>query len=82
MPSVTVIGFARLRELLGNEELRLDLPDGATVGDVWPAMLDRIPAVAELQPSTRIARNDRLAAEFEPLSDGDCIALLPPLGGG
>lgn len=82
MPSITVIGFARLRELLGNAEMRLDLPDGARVADVWPAMLDRLPALAEFGSSTRIALNDCLADGSEALTDGDCLALLPPLGGG
>ena len=30
--------FAGLRERAGSGSLELDLPDGATVGDVWPRL--------------------------------------------
>jgi molybdopterin converting factor small subunit len=80
---VRVLAFARMRELLGDGELSFHLPDGATIGDVWQAAVDRNGAIGALASSTRIARNGRVVNdELESVNEGDEIALLPPVGGG
>jgi molybdopterin converting factor small subunit len=80
--TVRVIAFARIRELLGASESLLTLPNAACVRDAWSALAQRTPALRELSPSTRIARNGLLVPRDERLQDGDEIALLPPSGGG
>ncbi len=80
---VRVLAFGRIRELLGQGELGFDLPEGATVGDVWQAAIDRNAAMADLASSTRIARNGRVVSDtLEAVRANDEIALLPPVGGG
>lgn len=78
---VRVVAFARLRELLGDErhvELRAD----ARAQEVWAALVDAVPAIAQFHASTRMARNGALVAADAILHDNDEIALLPPVGGG
>lgn len=82
MPEVAVVAFARVREILGASNLRLELAPGARAGDVWNELVRRAPALSALAESTRLARNGRIAAADEALRDGDEIALLPPPGGG
>jgi sulfur-carrier protein len=78
-----VRAFARMRELLGESEFELELPDGATLVDAWEALRARNRKVDGLAAVTRIARNGRVAALLdERVADGDEIALLPPVGGG
>lgn len=79
---IGVLAFARVRELLGADRLTLDLPRGARVRDVWTSILEQVPELAPLQPSTRVARNGRVAGSDEAIEDGDELALLPPVGGG
>jgi molybdopterin converting factor small subunit len=79
---IAVAAFAGLREMLAGSAPELDLPAGACVGDAWSALERLHPDLARLAPSTRLARNGRLAAAGDPLSDGDELALLPPVGGG
>ena len=79
---VRVLAFARLRELLGGPLHDVDLPAGATTGDVWNALVVRCAALSELADSTRIARNGRLVMDREEVLEGDEVALLPPVGGG
>jgi molybdopterin synthase catalytic subunit len=78
---VRVLGFARLRELLGASR-DVDLPPGATVATLWNVLASTCDALPELAGSTRIARNGRIVSLSEPLAEDDEIALLPPVGGG
>ena len=72
-----------MRELLGESEFALELPDGATLVDCWDALRSRNNKVDSLAAVTRLARNGRVAALLgERVADGDEIALLPPVGGG
>jgi molybdopterin converting factor subunit 1 len=79
---VRVVAFARLRELLGGSSHELDMPAGATTTDVWNALVQRCAELRQFEDSTRIARNGRLTAQKENVTDGDEVALLPPVGGG
>jgi molybdopterin synthase catalytic subunit len=69
--------FAGLRERAGKGELELELPEGAVVGDVWPALaLDGEP------PGLLFARNREYAERQAPLEEGDEVAVIPPVSGG
>ena len=81
--TVRVRAFARMRELLGESEFDLEVPEGATLVDVWEALRARDRKVDTLASVTRIACNGRVAALLDTrVADGDEIALLPPVGGG
>jgi molybdopterin synthase catalytic subunit len=74
---VTIKVFAGLRERAGWSERDLELPDGAKVGDVWKAL--------ELGAQPRgllYALNKGYADKSAVLSDGDEVALIPPVSGG
>ncbi len=69
--------FAGLRERAGAGERRLELPDGASVGDVWPLL-----ELGEQPAGLLYAVNRRYAAAETALADGDEVALIPPVSGG
>jgi MoaD family protein len=79
---IHVSAFAVARELIGAPERPLELSDGARVADAWRDLERSYPGLAPHRGSMRIARNGRLADSDETLSDGDEIAILPPVGGG
>jgi MoaE-MoaD fusion protein len=80
---ITVRLFAVLRERAGCAELDLDLPAGATAGDAMAA-LSRETGIGELGDELPIgvAVNREYSARDAPLSDGDELALIPPVSGG
>ncbi len=80
--SVRVVPFARIREILGSEDLDLPVADGTTVGDVWRELAVSYPALAPLANSTRLVKNGSMVAADTSLRDGDELCLLPPYGGG
>jgi molybdopterin synthase catalytic subunit len=70
--------FAGLREQAGTGELVLDVPEGATVATIWPALgLDN----AE-PPGLLYAVNRDYAERERSLAEGDEVALIPPVSGG
>src|SRR5689334_5269782 len=69
--------FAGLRERAGAEEVGLELPEGASVGDA----LDRVGALTEGVPVV-MAVNQEYADRSVALHAGDELALIPPVSGG
>lgn len=80
---VTVLLFARLREIAGAADLALELEaPAATIADVWAALVARHPALAPHAASLSCARNAEYARMVTPVAEGDEIAFLPPVSGG
>ena len=80
--TVRVLAFARIAELLGRRETVETLTDGSSLRDLWNALVEQRPELAPLGEATRFAKNGRLAGASDVLSQGDEVALLPPVGGG
>ena len=80
--TVRVAAFARVREILGAPARDVELPDGATAGDAWRALEASAPDLSQLRASTRLARNGAFVDGTAVLTNGDELALLPPVGGG
>jgi len=79
---VTVLCFARLRDLAGLHEWSCDVPDRATVRDVWRALAEARPAVDVMRDTMSCAINAEFATMDTPVGAGDEIAFLPPVSGG
>ena len=74
--------FAVQRELARTREIRLVLPDGATVEDAWSEVVRRFPILAPGRPYLRFARNGEYAEPGSTLTNGDEVAFIPPVAGG
>jgi MoaE-MoaD fusion protein len=74
---VVVKLFAALRERAGTGERRLELDDGATAGDVWSAL-----QLGDEPPGLLYAVNKEYAKRDRALSEGDEVAVIPPVSGG
>ena len=74
---VVVRLFAGLRERAGADRRELDLDDGASVGDVWPAL-----GLGDEPAGLLYAVNRTYAERGQPLGEGDEVALIPPVSGG
>jgi molybdopterin synthase sulfur carrier subunit len=81
--SVRVLYFAGLRDAVGVAEESLPLPaDIATIGALADHLAARHSAYAERRGYVRIACNESFANADDPVTDGDVIALIPPVAGG
>jgi len=79
---ITVKLFALAADVAGTKSIDLDLPDGATVGDVRSAMHERMPTLGELTSRMMMAVNQDYAADDRVLAAGDEVACIPPVSGG
>ena len=80
---VTVRLFARLRDIAGADELALEVPDGATVADVWERLAAELPGAGRYAPFGVGGGERRLREDaFQGRGDGDEVAFLPPVSGG
>jgi molybdopterin converting factor subunit 1 len=81
--NVSVLYFAAVRDLVGRDSEKLEVPaDVATVG-AFGAFIARVhPALAGRMAHVRIARNEVFARDGDAIADGDVLALIPPVAGG
>jgi molybdopterin synthase catalytic subunit len=74
---VIVRFFAGLREQAGTSGREVELPDGSAVRDLWPRLdLGQEPA------GLLYAVNRAYAKRTDRLTEGDEVALIPPVSGG
>ena len=80
--TIRALFFARLAEIAGARELSLEVPAGSSVGDAITILVTRFPALAASKDSLAPAVNQSYARRSDALSDGDVLALIPPVSGG
>lgn len=73
---------AWLRDAAGTEECWLTLSPGARGVEARAALADRYVQLRGLVDHVRLAINEEYHAWERPLSDGDELALIPPVSGG
>lgn len=73
--------FATYRDLAGTDSLELELPTGATAADLVAHLRGRA-GLAVIPAEPALAVNQVYAPLTMRLSDGDEVALLPPVAGG
>jgi MoaE-MoaD fusion protein len=79
---VKVLFFGLLKDICGRTEDRLELPAGASIGAVFDHYAALFPPLCGMARSVVMARNHEFAGPAEQLTEGDEVALLPPVSGG
>jgi molybdopterin converting factor subunit 1 len=79
---ITVLFFALIRERAGASQIELNLQPDASVADAAELIGRRFPALVSLLPRTGYAVNQSYVDRTRLLSDGDELALIPPVSGG
>lgn len=79
---ITILVFARLRDLVGAPRVDRDVAPGSTVEGVWQALAAEFPAAAPYRAALSAAVNAGYAKFTTPVAEGDEVAFLPPVSGG
>jgi molybdopterin synthase catalytic subunit len=79
---IRLLLVATYRDLAGTGEVEMDLPAGATAADAVRRLRQSGNGASHLPERPVLAVNQNYASLETALSDGDEIALLPPVAGG
>jgi molybdopterin converting factor subunit 1 len=79
---VKVLFFGMLKDIVGRAEEQLELPEDHRLAGVFDHYAARFPRLREMAGSIVLARNQEFSDPSAPVTDGDEVALLPPLAGG
>jgi molybdopterin synthase catalytic subunit len=79
---VNVRYFAVVRERLGLEAETIEVPHASTVAIALDTLARRYDAIGQLRKHLRVAVNQEMVPLDHPLSEGDEVALIPPVAGG
>jgi len=82
MPQVHVRLFAGLHAMVGKRDLVLDMPAGATIGQLRDRLGIEYPAVQAMLSTLVCAVDEEYVPTDHVLRDGDEVALIPPISGG
>jgi len=74
--------FAQLRDVSGVPEMTLELPEGATVGDLLLALYKENPALCKWDKSILIGAGVEFVERDYALRPKEDIAIMPPVQGG
>ena len=74
--------FAALREIVGRDEMDLELPAGTTAGGLWERLVADYPKLIPYAATIQVAINQDFADRRTELRERDDVAFLPPVSGG
>lgn len=79
---VRLLFFASLKDIVGARRLQIDVPAGATVADVLTHLESSYPRLKDYRPVVLTAINEEYVDHRAQVSDGDEVAIFPPVSGG
>jgi molybdopterin converting factor small subunit len=79
---ITVKLFARARDLVGADQVELELPGQGAVRDIKQSLAVRFPQLAPLLPGLLVAIGNNYARDDAQLTSDAEIACFPPVSGG
>jgi MoaE-MoaD fusion protein len=79
---IRVLFFGVLKDLAGKASDSISLPENSTLGDVLHHYEQAIPRLKETAGSLAMSVNQEYAGPATKLTQGDEVALLPPVSGG
>jgi molybdopterin converting factor subunit 1 len=74
--------FAALREIVGEDELEIELSAGTTVHGLWENLVGDYERLAPYGKSIQFAVNHDFVPRETELASEDEVAFLPPVSGG
>ncbi len=78
---INILAFGIAKDIMGGNQLAIQLQEGATVADLKQVLLQKYPAFEDLR-SLAIAVNNAYANDQIQLNGNDEVALIPPVSGG
>jgi molybdopterin synthase catalytic subunit len=74
--------FSRLRELTGQSETEMEVPEGTTAADFLDTLYSRTPTLRDWDKSILVASGVEFVGRDYVLKPEDRISIMPPVQGG
>lgn len=74
--------YSRLREIAGASTLEIDLPQSASVHDLFAELRRRFPEFGRFEQSVLFGLGVEFVDRRRALREGDIVAIMPPVQGG
>ena len=71
-----------LKDIVGRSQESIEVGPGSSLDSIYEHYASQFPRLRELRASTVVALNQQFTKGPTPVSEGDEIALLPPVSGG
>lgn len=82
MIHVRVLFFAIARDLVGQAQIDVDLPDGSTLADLRRLLVATYPPLEPILPRCLFSINEAYATADSVIPSSAEIACIPPVSGG
>lgn len=79
---IEILFFGVCKDIVGKEQLQIDLDEGSTIDEAFRRLCETYTGLISYQNRLLFAINESFALRTARLSDGDTLALLPPISGG
>lgn len=77
-----ILFFAKLKELVGNSEIQLDIEKGSTIKDLKNRLVEEYPQLKDYLPIMLVSINQNFAFDTDAILENAEIACFPPVSGG
>tara|TARA_Y100000590_G_scaffold463778_1_gene631401 strand:+ start:32521 stop:32772 length:252 start_codon:yes stop_codon:yes gene_type:complete len=82
MISINIKPFARYREIIGEKDIVMNLPEGSSVSDLITDLVNKYPYLKPIESKIVVAINYEYQDHDHLLRSNDEVALIPPVSGG
>lgn len=79
---IKVLLFAQCADVVGSREKMVELAEGCVLKDLMDALVREHPGLEPIRKSAMVSLNQEYAGGDAALSDGDEVAMIPPVSGG
>ncbi len=77
-----VLLFAHLREIVGSDEIYLDLEQGSVGGDLLSLLVESYPELEDHRSYLKLSMNGQYMKNDAQIQENAEIAVFPPVSGG
>ncbi len=81
MIKINLLAFGIAKEILGQQQIEWSIASNATIEDFKQSLFEKHPELKELA-KVSFAVNEAYCKDHQLLSDGDEVAIIPPVSGG
>ena len=79
---VKLLFFASIKDIVGERQIDVEIPSGSTVGKLLEMLEETYPRIAGYRSILLTSVNEEYANPETTISDGDEVAIFPPVSGG